>query len=760
MLTFLLISESQTVLNCLKALLELIVPDLQRETLLSISLTRDADASNQKRLAEFDRVYNEINAEIQKNDLVHNRFIGIIDCPFARKAEELHALTKISGMLILAFPEIQWLPLYKDANIMDGNMAASTMNLTRAIDLCRGDYSPLFDGDGLRGILLDRVRNGSDSQEISPRVDLAFAVDEESHYAFMNAYTAFRFGYRSVPVVSKRCADMLLQDIDKFPHAYRISWKDQKAEMNHGQVQDTLIQSTVVFEDLFLKFPDCSDAESNEIDFGDKRDDIWNVLKQATLRVITTSSSNEEKVANNKTMTLERYFAQDSTRKQVAVWKKRKRDGNRKKWIEKVIYRFFRNNWERKIHNYLGGYWISWWGLNLLNWIVFLGLLLTALCCHEVIPVVILGCVFPYMIWRNANRDKISKEIGRGSGRKLTLRIKRWQWIFMPKLYESHNPLWLDDIPKQGEDTFWEVAHKPTAGIFGLRNKCCLPNACKFTGIYNSEKIRQIYDIAIRKSVFTLPEEEKNVNGHGSPGMAQEIAMWLIRRAERMKDNIIDVEGAVHAAVLSDVACELLDCKTPTMAIEALKWKHYFEVLAECEFVGVTDEVDVKDRYIDIHNALGRICRAENGIVREKVFNSGMAEIMDTLAVLLRSKGKMEEAAYFTKYSRHYHRRLMQPFMRSLLAYPEWVLFKTLNFGISFGLLFLFFAVYCFFHVTGHQIWLSLTTTCKVLFTQINDIKEISTDANFDVVSSIARQMAYLHLGFIAAHFLLFVNRR
>ena len=87
MLTFLLISESQTVLNCLKALLELIVPDLQRETLLSISLTRDADASNQKRLAEFDRVYNEINAEIQKNDLVHNRFIGIIDCPFARKAE-------------------------------------------------------------------------------------------------------------------------------------------------------------------------------------------------------------------------------------------------------------------------------------------------------------------------------------------------------------------------------------------------------------------------------------------------------------------------------------------------------------------------------------------------------------------------------------------------------------------------------------------------------------------------------------------------
>ena len=750
MLTFLLISESQTILNCLKVLIELTVPGLQKEALLSISLTRDADGSDQKRLAEFDRVYNEVNAQIQKYDSVHNRFIGIIDCPFARRAEELHALTKISGMLILAFPEIQWLPLYKDANIMDGNLAASAMTLTRAIDLCRGGYSPLFDGDGLRGILLDRVRNGNDSQKKSPRVDLAFAVDEESHYAFMNAYTAFRFGYRSVPVVSKRCADMLLQDIMNFPHAYLIERNEKK----------NAIQTTVVFEDLFLKFPDCSDEESNEIDFGNKRDNAWNVLKQATLRVITTSSANEEKVANNKTMTLERYFAQDRTHKQVVLWKKRKHDGNRKKWIEKVIYRFLGNNWERKIHNYLGGYWISWWGLNFLNWGVFLGILLLALCCHEVIPLMILGGVFPYMIWRNANRDKISKEIGRGSGRKLTLRIKRWQWIFMPKLYESHNPLWLDDIPKQGEETFWEVAHKPTAGIFGLRNKCCLPNACKFNGIYNSEKIRRIYDNAIRKSVFALPEEEKNVNGHGAPGMAQEIAMRLIRRAERMKDSIIDVEGAVHAAVLSDVACELLDCKTPTMAIEALKWKHYFEVLAECEFVGVTDEVDVKDRYIDIHNALGRICRAENGIVREKVFNSGIAEIMDTLAVLLRSKGKMEEAAYFTKYSRHYHRRLMRPFLRSLLAYPEWVLFKTLNFGISFGLLFLFFAVYCFVHVTDQQIWLSLTTTCKVLFTQINDIKEISTDANFDVVSSIVRQMAYLHLGFIAAHFLLFVNRR
>ena len=46
MLTFLLISESQTVLNCLNALLEQTVPDLQKEAFLSILLTRDADGSD------------------------------------------------------------------------------------------------------------------------------------------------------------------------------------------------------------------------------------------------------------------------------------------------------------------------------------------------------------------------------------------------------------------------------------------------------------------------------------------------------------------------------------------------------------------------------------------------------------------------------------------------------------------------------------------------------------------------------------------
>ena len=712
-----------------------------------------------KTLVAFHQVYGDITQEINNCDLFHDRFIGVLDFSDVGyecdNANEIPALSSVQGMLILAFPEIQWIPLYKYAKLLnDEEEAKGRMTLHKAVALCYGGYSPLFDGDGLRGILLSRVHNGGDSPQNSPRVDLAFAIDEESQYAFMNSYTAFRFGYRSIPVISKRCADMLLHDIHDFPHAYVTRNDGQKTK--YGKSQDATILSTVAFEDLLLKFSDCTDIELKGIDFGTKRDDTWKVLKQTTLRIITTSSANEDKVANGKTMTLEKYFSQDCARKHIASYKRRKHDGNRRKRIEKILYKIFGNHWERKIHNYLGGYWVGWWGLNFLNWGMFLGILLVSLCWHKFIPLIILGCVFPYMIWRNVNRDKISKELGQG--KKLSIRLKRWQWTFMPKLYENHNPLWLDNIPNPDNNTFWEVAHKPMAGIFGLRNKCELPNGCKFMGIYNSEKIRDIYHNAIHKGIFTLPDEEKTVNDHAAPGMAQEIAQLLIRRAERMKDTIIDVEGAVHAAVLSDVACELLDCKTPTMAIEALKGKHYFEVLAECEFVGVTDEIDVRERYIDIHNALGRICRSENDIIREKVFNSGMAEIMDTLAVLLRSKGKMEEAAYFTKYSRHYHRKLMRPFLRSLLAYPEWVLFKPLNFSISFCMLFLFLAVYLYFNCdvdcVNHHLWTSVTTACKVIFTQVSDI----TDK--DVVASFARQMAYLHFGFIAAHFLLFVNRR
>ena len=293
MLKFLLISESQTVLECTKQLVSVVAPGNESK---EFRIAAGADDSDQKRLAEFDRLHNDINAEIQKSDPVHNRFIGIIDCNFAQNAGDLHALTRISGMLILAFPEIQWIPLYKSADIMGDGAAANAMTLKKAVELCRGEYSPLFDGDGLRSMLLYRVHNSSANEQPSAvRKDVAVAIDEESHFAFINAYTAYRFGYRCFPVTTAQCAEALLREKrDKIPCA----------------LPDAQVNSVVVFEDICLNFPDRNNQYAQNIKFGDVRDREFKLIPDADLRVVTTAALPLEKVAtlDEKEVSVDTFF--------------------------------------------------------------------------------------------------------------------------------------------------------------------------------------------------------------------------------------------------------------------------------------------------------------------------------------------------------------------------------------------------------------------------------------------------------------------
>ncbi len=225
-----------------------------------------------------------------------------------------------------------------------------------------------------------------------------------------------------------------------------------------------------------------------------------------------------------------------------------------------------------------------------------------------------------------------------------------------------------------------------------------------------------------------------------------------------MKEKVLDVESAIYAAVLADVALELLDNKTPAVSMEAVYWKHHYEIVAECEFVGVRAHLDMKDRYIDIHNAIGRICRADNNRVRNTIFLSGMAEIAEKISNLLYDKGKLEEAAYFTTHSRRLHRKLLSPAMRTLMAYPEWALRSTWNFMFSFGGFFLLFFLY--WKYTFDQPFLTaLTSTFKVMVARNMETPPIETDQTRFIIM-MACQIAGLHLCFVAAHFLMFMNRK
>lgn len=721
-------------------------PDCTEKSFFQFRYDSKADQGNdKKRLDEYDRLFNRINEVLQKNDPVHNRFIGIVDCTSADNAWGMHSLTEIPGMIILSFPEILWLPAYKT-----GEIGSPTMGLKKAVALCRGGYTPLFDGDGLRGILLSRARRGATHSDI--RRDVVFAIDEEPHFAYMNTYTAFRFGYRGFPVMTSQCAEILLKDRsrEKIPCAV-------ESDNPEGKTTRPLVNSVAVFEDICLNFPDRDISYADkDIPFGTARDQHFPMIADADLRVIATATPRNEKVANvgeDRLVTLDQYFGKYCFNYRSVSCHSRKWSKQLGYWIKKGCT-IFRHHF----FNRTGG----WWGYGLVN-ILAMGLAIFTLgflFLKQCFILFFLALLLIYL-WFSI-REWLSlftiRLISRHMSPGRSFFFKRLQWPYMPKYYISYEPISYQKASDTGIH-FWEEAHKPLAGIFDFRNNCGLPNGIGFHGIDSNSDIKQFYRNAIRNGVFSGGQDEvpnTSIYGHASRGTSLDIAMRLIRRAEQMKNIIVDVEGAVHAAVLSDVALELLDHKTPATSMEALQWKHYYEILAECEFVGVRAHLNIEDRYIDIHNAMGKICRINRRVVRKDVFISGMAEIIDKLVDLLKSNGKLEEAAFFTAHSRRLHRKLLFTPVRAFLAYPEWVLRTKWNFLISFGCFFALFFLYWLF-VEGKSFDNSVMVTCKVMLARIQEDSNNPTTMN---IVLLARQVAILHLCFVAARFLMFMDRK
>ena len=691
----------------------------------------------------FRRLFEDIEKEILSGDLVHDRFIGIMDFPEIAEsetihaAEKIHVFTSVQGMLILAFPEIQWIPLYKDAELWSGFEEEGVMTLDRAVTLCEGGYSPLFDGDGLRSVLIERAHAGKyDPEHLNySRTDVAFAIDEEHNFASLTAYTAYRFGYRAFPVTSKAAMEELLgRSPDGSPRrAVPLARGMRRLEEPY----------MVAFEDVYLEYPDANqEFNENNLAFGDKRAEHFPMLTAMDLVVFTTAADADEKVFDRR-KSIADFFKHVHRHKHLA---------------EKRT--FFQNVLEylnRFSFNFLGGYWWGFWVINLIEIVTASFLLLFTFLFWPTgfFPVFLLFFIVSGPL-RQQIHTLVQKKLPFFPWLVRVNRLRE-QWAFMPKCYENHYPVSFGSGVK-----YWEISQKPLPGIFGLRNKCQLPNGRNYNLLFRSGDIRRQYR-DIRRPSRSSAVNHPSGNGHAASGVSLELATLLLRRAEHMKESIIDAEGAIHAAVLATVAVELLNYKSPSVSIEAFKWKHYYEVRAECEFVGVRANLDMKERYIDIHNGMARICRSEaTGQVRDVVFLSAMAEMIEQLVSLLESKGKVGEVAYFRIHSRRLHRKLMSPLARSILAYPEWVLRSKWHFITSFGILCIGFLAYCLWQkllANGAPPWDNCWHLLYRVVIARDDLPSgLATNQYF--IFLLTRQIAALHLGFVAAHFLMFMNRK
>lgn len=189
-----------------------------------------------------------------------------------------HGWATVLGMLILAFPEVHWVVASGSFaqelghQIEHWHSGTNPNDLQRILTDRRMRVSFLFDGSGLRDAI--RLAMGTETDRsrvrLPQREKLAIAVDEESSYAWLHAYTAYRFGFRAHAVTT-------LQGMRHFLGS---------TPAMGGQAADKSAAPDLVFEDIFLHF---SDEHPEKFSLLRARDVACPWLARAPFRVLVTS---------------------------------------------------------------------------------------------------------------------------------------------------------------------------------------------------------------------------------------------------------------------------------------------------------------------------------------------------------------------------------------------------------------------------------------------------------------------------------------
>jgi hypothetical protein len=201
----------------------------------------------------------------------------------------------VVSMLLLAFPEIQWVfntpyePLHNPL-FARGHVLGAGNTITQILNLRDAEYTPLFDPTGLRNSIRKQLRATEKSEYVPVRPQVAASIDEEDTYAYFNAYLAYRLGYRTHVITSYEMMQSILggpaDEPDKkpapaatalakpaagaatqtaagsgamlaaVPAAEPVAGVDAKAATGASGATNGQINVELIFEDLFLSFPD------------------------------------------------------------------------------------------------------------------------------------------------------------------------------------------------------------------------------------------------------------------------------------------------------------------------------------------------------------------------------------------------------------------------------------------------------------------------------------------------------------------------
>jgi len=212
-----------------------------------------------------------------------------------------------------------------------------------------------------------------------------------------------------------------------------------------------------------------------------------------------------------------------------------------------------------------------------------------------------------------------------------------------------------------------QVVYKPASGLHTLWDKLGFPRAFpkNTTASPDSGDYRQSKGLANGYIWPPLKPDAKqweleDADGHSSPGRLLQISEHLIHRATKLLEEVSTVSDAVQGAVLATQALELLGGKTPTVAVDALALKHEFEVMAECQFVGVEFHLSMKERLSEIRKNLDAMKHWLHKDRREAFLLNSEARIVKRIISVLDDNGEYEESVTCQNRLRWLHRKIRQ----------------------------------------------------------------------------------------------------
>jgi hypothetical protein len=324
----------------------------------------------------------------------------------------------------------------------------------------------------------------------------------------------------------------------------------------------------------------------------------------------------------------------------------------------------------------------------------------------------------------------------------------------------KQNGLYLKDQRTRGK-YIPPPLHKPTAGIFKLWEESGLKRKLSWRD-ENGKRHHGIGELFIWPPPFRECEEDSG--GHSAPGILLVIADKLIERAEKLlQDGASCVEEAVTGAVLATDALELLGGKTPTTSIEALRLKHEFEILAECQFAGVEYHVPMTPRLADIRHEVRSICKWFHPDIQHRAALNAEMSILTALVKHLRQYGRFDEEQTCMNRIRHLHNSLWMQHPRHAYRLVMWPVLRYLELLLSS--FFTFFvvllvwiaavaALYCGVAGSSDLAW-GLRTAFDAFLLGDNNPPDAS-----HTVTLIANISSWFHLGVFMSYMYSIISRK